>query len=44
MTRTELIDMLEKIEFETGLRFEIGGQFEGVQYIIFEVEEEYDNG
>ena len=40
MTRTELGELLNRLELEKGLRFDYGESFEGVQYIRFEVEEE----
>ena len=40
MTRTELGELLDRLELETGLRFDYGESFEGVQYIRFEIEEE----
>jgi hypothetical protein len=43
MTRKELDELLNRLELETGLRFDYGESFEGVQYIRFEVEEEDEN-
>lgn len=40
MTRTELDELLSKLEVEAGLRFDYGESFEGVQYVMFEVEED----
>ena len=40
MTRTELNELLNRLELDKGLRFDYGEQFEGVQYIRFEIEEE----
>ena len=40
MTRTELGELLNRLELEKGLRFDYGESFEGVQYIRFEIEEE----
>ena len=43
MTRTELDELLSKLELETDLRFDYGESFEGVQYVMFEVEEENED-
>jgi hypothetical protein len=40
MTRTELNELLNRLELDKGLRFDYGESFEGVQYIRFEIEEE----
>ena len=40
MTRTELGELLNRLELDKGLRFDYGESFEGVQYIRFEIEEE----
>ena len=40
MTRTELGELLNRLELEKGLRFDYGESFESVQYIRFEIEEE----
>ena len=40
MTRTELGELLNRLELEKGLQYEVGENFEGVQYIRFEIEEE----
>ena len=40
MTRNELFELLDKLEIESGLRFDCGESFEGVQYIRFEVEDD----
>jgi len=43
MTRNELFELLDKLEIESGLRFDCGESFEGVQYIRFEIEEESED-
>jgi len=40
MTRNELFELLDKLELESGLRFDCGESFEGVQYVRFEIEED----
>ena len=40
MTRTELGELLNRLELEKGLRFDYGEACEGVKYIRFEIEEE----
>ena len=40
MTRTELGELLNRLELEKGLRFDYGDSFEGVQYIRFEVDDD----
>ena len=40
MNREALFNLLDRIEAEHGLCYEIGESFEGVQYVCFEVEEE----
>jgi hypothetical protein len=42
MTRTELDELLNRLELEKGLRFDYGDSFEGVQYIRFEVDDDGD--
>ena len=39
MTKSELFKLLDKLEREKGLQYEVGENFEGVQYIRFEVDD-----
>jgi hypothetical protein len=43
MTKSELFELLDKLEREKGLQYEVGENFEGVQYIRFEIEEENED-
>lgn len=40
MTKTELFELLDELELERGLRYEVGESFEGAQYIRFEVDDD----
>ena len=40
MTKAELFKLLDKLEREKGLQYEVGENFEGVQYIRFEVDDD----
>ena len=40
MTKSELFKLLDKLEREKGLQYEVGENFEGVQYIRFEVDDD----
>jgi hypothetical protein len=40
MTRTELGELLNRLELEKGLRFDYGESFEGAQYIRFDVDDD----
>jgi hypothetical protein len=40
MTRSELFELLDELELEKGLRYEVGESFEGAQYIRFEVDDD----
>jgi hypothetical protein len=42
MTKSELFKLLDKLEREKGLQYEVGENFEGVQYIRFEVDDDGD--
>ena len=42
MTRTELGELLNRLELEKGLRFDYSDSFEGAQYIRFEVDDDGD--
>ena len=42
MTKSELFELLDKLEREKGLQYEVGENFEGVQYIRFEVDDDGD--
>jgi hypothetical protein len=42
MTKAELFKLLDKLEREKGLQYEVGENFEGVQYIRFEVDDDGD--
>jgi hypothetical protein len=40
MTKTELGELLNRLELEKGLRFDYGESFEGAQYIRFDVDDD----
>lgn len=42
MTKAELFELLDELELEKGLRYEVGESFEGAQYIRFEVDDDGD--
>ena len=42
MTKSELFKLLDKLEREKGLQYEVGENFEGCQYIRFEVDDDGD--
>jgi predicted nuclease of predicted toxin-antitoxin system len=42
MTKSELFKLLDKLEREKGLQYEVGENFESVQYIRFEVDDDGD--
>ena len=42
MTKSELFKLLDKLEREKGLQYEVGENFEGAQYIRFEVDDDGD--
>jgi hypothetical protein len=42
MTKSELFKLLDKLEREKGLQYKVGENFEGVQYIRFEVDDDGD--
>lgn len=43
MTRNELFELLDTLELEHNLRYEVSEGFEGIQYIMFKIEEENED-